>query len=130
MADGVQRVRTILNAARVDEVVIVHMIDALQISNVTDFVNYVEHSKYEVELGSFILETLPQDGEQPHALAESRIQLTRLRRAWEAEKRKKRKLEGAVDDNDEPLGEMSRRDLLNQFIAPHSLTPLHAPYAS
>ena len=52
MADEIQRVRAIFNAACIDETVIVHMVDVLQIVTVTDFVNYVEHSKSEAELGS------------------------------------------------------------------------------
>jgi hypothetical protein len=128
MAAELQKLKLVLGAASIDPIVIDHMENTLMIASVTDFVNYVEHSKYETELGPFVLETLPPVGDNPHALAKSRIQLTRLRTAWEAafiqhEKKKKRRLEGAVEDTEEPLDEMTRSDLLNAFITLHAITP-------
>jgi len=128
MADEKQKLTIIFNAARLDATIIAHMMDVLQLQSVTDYVNYVEHAKYESELQVFILDTLPKIDGQPHPLTSSRIQLTRLRTAWEQafsahEKKKKRRLEGTVEDQEESLDEMTRSDLLNAFIALHSLSP-------
>jgi hypothetical protein len=60
------------------------MRERLMMVSVSDFVNYVDHSANETKLGPAVLETLPPTRNRPHAMANSRTQLTRLIFAWEA----------------------------------------------
>ena len=100
----------------------------LEINGLSDFVDYVTHNLYQTELQSEILDYLPKTGEDEHPLKESRINLARLRTAWQEaaahmEKRKKRRVEGAQDDLDEPIEDGIRTDLLTAFHAKHQVSP-------
>ena len=84
MAGEMQKLERLLSGTAIDPVVIHHMRERLMMVSVSDFVNYVDHSAYETKLGPAVLETLPPTRNRPHAMANSRTQLTRLIFAWEA----------------------------------------------
>jgi hypothetical protein len=134
MADNseVQKLAALLEKAKVDRAIIEFMIGTaptgLEISSMSDFVDYVTHNLYQTELQTEVLDCLPREGEADHPLRNSRINLARLRTAWQEaaahmEKRKKRRVDGAQDDLDEPIEDGIRTDLLTAFHARHQVSP-------
>ena len=71
---------------------------------------------------------LPKVGEDPNPLSKSRLNLSRLRTAWQTaqgmvQKKQKRQMEGSVEDSEEPIDDSTRLDLLAQFKILHDITP-------
>jgi len=77
-----QRLRQVLALAKVDELIIEFLLDTLGMASLADFVDYVDHGKYQVELQKFVLDVLPKVGKETNPLSKSRINLYRLRTAW------------------------------------------------
>ena len=122
MADDLHRVKQIWAAAKVNDTITTFMVDTLQIVSINDFVDFVDHTNYQSELQEQVLDLLPEVNGSAHPLKSSRIVLARLRTAWqaahsEAEKEKKRKMDDFAEDNDEPIDESTRTDLLGTFVA-------------
>ena len=57
---AIPKFKLFLGASNLDEGAVEHIWRTLQISSITDFVIYMEHDKYEPELGPFVFETLPK----------------------------------------------------------------------
>jgi hypothetical protein len=78
---------TLLVKANVDMRIIVFMQEdapmGLEIRSLPDFVDYVTHNLYQTELQSEILDALPDVDGLEHPLRNSRINLARLRTAWQ-----------------------------------------------
>ena len=133
MADNseVQKLIALLMKAKVDKSIIEFMQadvpDGLEIKSLSDFVDYVSHNLYQTELQSEILDVLPKVGDSDHPLKNSRINLARLRTAWQEAaahiEKERRRIEGAQDDLDEPIVEGICTDLLSAFHAKHHVSP-------
>ena len=94
----------------------------------SDFVDYITHNLYQTELQTEFLDVLPKVGDQEHPLKKSRLNLARLRTAWQEaaahiEQRKRRRVDGAQDDLDEPIDNGIRTNLLTAFHAKHQVSP-------
>ena len=101
----------VLEGARLSDDLVKYLL-GLGLSCISDFVGLVTTAGYESELKSQVLDLSPVKGDV--------LQLARLRAAWREgslllEKARKRRLEGALEDADEPLDTQTQEDLLTQW---------------
>ena len=123
-----QKLTALLKKVKLDESVITFMEVSLDMSSISDFVDYVSHTAYHAELQTEVLDHLPKDGDNDHPMKKSKITLARLRTAWQEgatmmERKKKRKVDGVQDDLDEPIDDVIRTDLMTAFHAKHGISP-------
>ena len=113
----------VLNGARLSEDLVKYLI-GLGLSSVSDFLGLVTTAGYESELKTQVLDLSPAKDDV--------LQLSRLRAAWREgslllEKARKRRLEGVLEDADEPLDARTHDDLLSQWKSTYQLQlPIHA----
>ena len=112
MADSseAQKLTALMVKSKVDKIIIEFMQgdapDGLEIKSLSDFVDYVTHNMYQTELQTEILDCLPKTESVEHPLMTSRINLARLRTAWQeasahVEEQKKRSVDETQDAIDE-----------------------------
>ena len=107
----------VLNGARVSEDLIKYL-TGLGLSSISDFVGLVTTAGFETELKTQVLDLSPAKDDV--------LQLSRLRAAWREgflliEKARKRRLEGVLEDGEEPLDIQTHEDLLAQWKTTYQL---------
>ena len=108
----------LLNRNRLSEAMSDHLLK-LGIESLSDFVGLVDSQSYESELKTLIVDK--------SACKDDLVQLSRVRNAWKeahmtVEKSRKRRIEGIVDDCDDPLDSGTQETLLKTFNTMYGVT--------
>ena len=131
MSEELHQLSSALSSAGADPMISKQMTDILRIISPSEYLDYIEHARYESELQSCVADALQCTESAPHTLAAlaggSGSQLTRVRTAWEAtlarhENRKKRRIERGVSHLEDILdGHPS--ELWHILVGHQGLTP-------